>query len=80
MCLKKYILRDYHFVLEVPFKSTDDVHHKYLKAIIIHYLFECIKLREKCPYSELFWSDFPAFGLTSYLSVFSPNAEKYRLE
>ena len=43
--------------------------------------------RKKSPYSELFWSafftDFPAFGLNTeryYLSVFSPNAGKYRPE
>ena len=57
-----------------------------------------LKLREKCPNTELFLvriflhSDwirrdtpyFPTFGLNterySYLSVFSPNAGKYRLE
>ena len=38
----------------------------------------CITLREKCPYSELFWSVFSRIR-TEYLeilSVFSPNAGK----
>ena len=41
-----------------------------------------LTLREKCPYSEFFWSIFSAFGLndTPYLSVFSPNAGKYGTE
>ena len=40
-------------------------------------------LRKKCPYSELFWSVFPRSRTdkdTLYLSVFSPNAGKYRQE
>ena len=42
-------------------------------------------LREKCPYSEFFWSVFfriwTEYGeATEYLSVFGPNAGKYRPE
>ena len=37
-----------------------------------------IALREKYPYSEFPGPYFPTFGLnTHYLSVFSPNVEKY---
>ena len=37
-------------------------------------------LRKK-PYSELFWSGFSGIGTEyEYLSVSSPNAEKYRPE
>ena len=38
-------------------------------------------LREKCPYSEFFWSVFShiqtEYGDAPYLSVFKPNARKY---
>ena len=37
--------------------------------------------REKCPYSEFFWSVFSRirtdYGEIQYLSVFTPNAGKY---
>ena len=40
---------------------------------------QLVSLREKCQYSELFWSIFSRIH-TPYLSVFSPNAGKYRPE
>ena len=41
-------------------------------------------LREKCPNTEFFWSVFSCiwteYGEIRYLSVFSPNVEKYEPE
>ena len=39
-----------------------------------------VTLREKCPYSELFRSVFPAFRMNTERYVFSPNAGKYGTE
>ena len=46
--------------------------------IYMYFIYVYISLRKKCPYSELFWSVFPAFGLNpERYGEFSPNAGKY---
>ena len=38
---------------------------KEIENVVSLQLYKELTLRKKCPYSELFWSHFPAFGLNS---------------
>ena len=75
-----------HIRFLISFRDFSEIINISFKIICKIWLFDAIckvyrrfPLRGKCPYSELFWSVFPAFGLnTAYLSVCSPNAENCR--
>ena len=70
----------------VDLENRFDATHNNLRArcligidVVISTYYYCVSLLKKCPYSQLFWSAFSAFGLnTERYSVFSPNAGKTR--
>ena len=47
------------------------------KELLLLFSVHQVSLREKCPYSEFFGPYFPAFGLNTRDTKFSPNAGKY---
>ena len=67
-------------------KIQDEKFAKIVNGFYQRYYLRFLSLREKCPYSESFWSAFSRIGTeygerrdTPYLSVFSPNAGKCRI-
>ena len=50
-------------------KSSENISHIVQGSmqwlIPVYFSTDVLTLREKCPYSELFWSAFPAFGLNT---------------
>ena len=67
-------------------RIQDEKFAKIVNGFYQRYYLRFLSLREKCPYSESFWSTFSRLGTeygerrdTEYLYVFSPNVGKCRI-